>query len=66
MQGSDFHKTMLKFYWKIFVLLLRPSYNADSDLRGRGGAGGRRVGSARISDNFNIRGKREYDRHNGT
>ncbi|TWW60602.1 intracellular hyaluronan-binding protein 4-like isoform X1 [Takifugu flavidus] len=44
----------------------KASYNADSNLRGRGGAGGRRGGNARSSDNFNIRGKREYDRHNGT
>ncbi|XP_070759818.1 intracellular hyaluronan-binding protein 4-like [Enoplosus armatus] len=50
----------------------KPSYNADSDLRGRGGMRGRRGargggGNARNSDNFNLnKGKREYDRHNGT
>ncbi|KAI3372743.1 hypothetical protein L3Q82_023208 [Scortum barcoo] len=49
----------------------KPSYNADSDLRGRGGNRGRRGsrgggGYTRNSDNFNLRGKREYDRHNGT
>ncbi|XP_019954687.2 intracellular hyaluronan-binding protein 4-like [Paralichthys olivaceus] len=46
-----------------------PSY-ADSDLRGRGGLRGRRGarggGYTRNPDNFNLRGKREYDRHNGT
>ncbi|CAG09574.1 unnamed protein product, partial [Tetraodon nigroviridis] len=44
----------------------KPFYNTDPDLRGRGGASGRRVGNARIPDNVNMRGKREYDRHNGT
>lgn len=40
----------------------------ESDVRGfrgrRGGRGG--GGSMRNPDNFNLRGKREYDRHNGT
>ncbi|KAM6930901.1 intracellular hyaluronan-binding protein 4-like [Xenentodon cancila] len=48
----------------------RPSYTDDSDLRGRGGIRGRRGarggGYARNTDNFNLRGKREYDRRNGT
>ncbi|XP_030593080.1 intracellular hyaluronan-binding protein 4-like [Archocentrus centrarchus] len=48
----------------------RPSYNADFDLRGRGGTrgrrGGRGGGNTRNQDNFILRGKREYDRHNGT
>ncbi|XP_036953064.1 intracellular hyaluronan-binding protein 4-like isoform X1 [Acanthopagrus latus] len=51
----------------------KPFYSADSDFRGRGGIRGRRGfrgggagGSTRSSDNFNPRGKREYDRHNGT
>lgn len=49
----------------------RPSYE-DSSVRARGGfRGGRRGGGGRGSfmknpDNFNLRGKREYDRHNGT
>ncbi|XP_041794036.1 intracellular hyaluronan-binding protein 4-like [Chelmon rostratus] len=49
----------------------RPPNNADSDFRARGGVRGRRGargggGYTRNSDNFNLRGKREYDRHNGT
>ncbi|XP_018530515.1 LOW QUALITY PROTEIN: intracellular hyaluronan-binding protein 4-like [Lates calcarifer] len=49
----------------------KPSYNAESNLRGRGGIRGRRGargggGYTRNPDNFNLRGKREYDRHNGT
>ncbi|XP_059192612.1 intracellular hyaluronan-binding protein 4-like [Centropristis striata] len=50
----------------------KPSYYADSDLRGRGGNRGARRGArggggyTRSSDNYNLRGKREYDRHNGT
>ncbi|XP_070689655.1 intracellular hyaluronan-binding protein 4-like [Pempheris klunzingeri] len=50
----------------------KPSYIADTDSRGRGGVGGRRGarggggGYTRNSDSFNLRGKREYDRHNGT
>ncbi|CAK6950630.1 intracellular hyaluronan-binding protein 4-like [Scomber scombrus] len=54
----------------------KPSYNPDSDQRGRGGTRGRRGarggggggggGYVRNPDNFNLRGKREYDRHNGT
>ncbi|XP_034397046.1 intracellular hyaluronan-binding protein 4-like [Cyclopterus lumpus] len=64
----------------------RPSYNADSDPRGRGGNRGRRagggggggggggrgfgggggVGYSRNSDNYDLRGKREYDRQSGT
>ncbi|XP_042344668.1 intracellular hyaluronan-binding protein 4-like [Plectropomus leopardus] len=53
----------------------KPSYNADSDQWSRGGIRGRRGargggggggGYTRSSDNFNLRGKREYDRHNGT
>lgn len=63
--GCDLHKTIVGSYWTISVFL-RPYYNADSNLRGRGGASGRRAGNARIPDNWNIRGKREYDRHNGT
>ncbi|KAM6944247.1 intracellular hyaluronan-binding protein 4-like [Lycodopsis pacificus] len=43
----------------------RPSYNADSDFRGRGGNRGGR-GYSRNSDNFDLRGKREYDRQSGT
>ncbi|XP_026178308.1 intracellular hyaluronan-binding protein 4 [Mastacembelus armatus] len=46
-----------------------PYNSADSDLRGRGGIRGRRGargGYTRNSENFNLRGKREYDRHNGT
>uniref|UniRef100_A0A3Q3K9X8 Hyaluronan/mRNA-binding protein domain-containing protein n=1 Tax=Monopterus albus TaxID=43700 RepID=A0A3Q3K9X8_MONAL len=51
--------------------ILMPSYNADSDLMSRGGIRGRRGarggrGYTKSSDNFNPRGKREYDRHNGT
>ncbi|XP_034548503.1 intracellular hyaluronan-binding protein 4-like [Notolabrus celidotus] len=47
------------------------SYNADSNLRDREGFRGGRPprGGGRYSknpDNFNPRGKREYDRHNGT
>ncbi|KAK2901956.1 intracellular hyaluronan-binding protein 4-like [Channa argus] len=45
-------------------------YTADSDFRGRGALRGRRGarggGYSRNSDNFILRGKREYDRHNGT
>ncbi|XP_039906614.1 intracellular hyaluronan-binding protein 4-like [Simochromis diagramma] len=48
----------------------RPSYNSDFDLRGKGGIKGRRAGraggNARNPDYFILRGKREYDRHNGT
>ncbi|XP_023133432.1 intracellular hyaluronan-binding protein 4-like isoform X1 [Amphiprion ocellaris] len=48
----------------------RPSENIDSDLKGRGGVKGRRGakggGYTRNTDNFNQRGKREFDRHNGT
>ncbi|XP_026199287.1 intracellular hyaluronan-binding protein 4-like [Anabas testudineus] len=48
----------------------KPSYTAESDFRARGGVRGRRGarggGYTRSSDNFNLRGKREYDRHNGT
>ncbi|XP_035495790.1 intracellular hyaluronan-binding protein 4-like [Scophthalmus maximus] len=48
----------------------KPSSYADSDLRGRGGFRGRRGarggGSARNPENYNPRGKREFDRHNGT
>lgn len=58
------HQTMIESYWKICVFF-RPSYSADSDLRGRGDASGRRVGPARFLDNMNIRAKREYDRRNG-
>ncbi|XP_060928315.1 intracellular hyaluronan-binding protein 4-like [Limanda limanda] len=50
--------------------IAQPSSYADSDLRGRGGPRGRRGarggGNTRNLDNFNLRGKREYDRHNGT
>ncbi|XP_034452491.1 intracellular hyaluronan-binding protein 4 isoform X1 [Hippoglossus hippoglossus] len=50
--------------------IAKPSSYADSDLRGRGGArdrrGARGGGYTRNLDNFNLRGKREYDRHNGT
>ncbi|KAM9858605.1 intracellular hyaluronan-binding protein 4.L-like [Aulostomus maculatus] len=47
------------------------SYNPDPDNRGRGGFRGRRGargggGYVRNPDNFALRGKREYDRHNGT
>ncbi|XP_073322054.1 intracellular hyaluronan-binding protein 4-like isoform X2 [Pagrus major] len=55
------------------VSISKPFYSADSDFRGRGGIRGRRGargggggGYIRNSDNFNPRGKREYDRHNGT
>uniref|UniRef100_UPI0037E757A1 intracellular hyaluronan-binding protein 4-like n=1 Tax=Semicossyphus pulcher TaxID=241346 RepID=UPI0037E757A1 len=49
----------------------RPSNKADPDNQGRGGFSGRRAprGGGRNNrnpDNFNPRGKREYDRHNGT
>ncbi|XP_061585357.1 intracellular hyaluronan-binding protein 4-like [Cololabis saira] len=48
----------------------RPSYTDDSYLGGRGGIRGRRGarggGFPRNTDNFNLRGKREYDRHNAT
>ncbi|XP_071339471.1 intracellular hyaluronan-binding protein 4-like isoform X2 [Trachinotus anak] len=48
----------------------KPSYYADSDPRGRGGfrsrRGARGGGYIRNQDSFNLRGKREYDRHNGT
>ncbi|KAG7237566.1 hypothetical protein INR49_032183, partial [Caranx melampygus] len=48
----------------------KPPYYADSDSRGRGGFRNRRGarGGAypRNQDSFNLRGKREYDRHNGT
>ncbi|XP_040051367.2 intracellular hyaluronan-binding protein 4.S [Gasterosteus aculeatus] len=49
----------------------KPSYNADSDLRDRGGNRGRRGsrgggGYTGNADNFNLRGKREYDRQSGT
>ncbi|XP_074493253.1 intracellular hyaluronan-binding protein 4-like isoform X1 [Sebastes fasciatus] len=49
----------------------KPSYDGGPDLRGRGGISGRRGvrgggGYSRNSDNFNQRGKRGFDRHNGT
>ncbi|KAF3851236.1 hypothetical protein F7725_013008 [Dissostichus mawsoni] len=48
----------------------KPYYNTESDQGGRGGFRGRREGRgggyARISENFNPRGKRGYDRHSGT
>ncbi|XP_047447442.1 intracellular hyaluronan-binding protein 4-like isoform X2 [Mugil cephalus] len=48
----------------------KPYYDADTESRGRGGFRGRRGlrggGYTRNQDNFNLRGKREYDRHNGT
>ncbi|XP_029295060.1 intracellular hyaluronan-binding protein 4-like isoform X2 [Cottoperca gobio] len=49
----------------------KPYYNTDSDLGGRGGFRGRREargggGYSRISEDFNLRGKRGYDRHSGT
>nr|XP_046243714.1 intracellular hyaluronan-binding protein 4-like [Scatophagus argus] len=46
----------------------KPSDNAGSDFRARGGIRGRRGGGGytRNLDNLNLRGKREYDRHNGT
>nr|XP_020486179.1 intracellular hyaluronan-binding protein 4-like [Labrus bergylta] len=49
----------------------QPSYNVDSDFRGRGGFRGRRAprgggGYTRNPDNFYLRGKREHDRHNGS
>ncbi|KAL6114007.1 habp4 [Pungitius sinensis] len=46
----------------------RPSYNADSDLRNRGVNRGRRGsrGGGYSADNFNLRGKREFDRQSGT
>lgn len=59
-------KQYLSLLGKSFIVFLRPCYNADSELRGRGGASGRRAGNARMSDNMNLRGKREFDRHNGT
>ncbi|XP_078107125.1 intracellular hyaluronan-binding protein 4-like isoform X2 [Sander vitreus] len=40
--------------------IVRPSYNAESDVRGRGRRGARGGGEyKRNSDNFNLRGKRE-------
>ncbi|KAM9810635.1 intracellular hyaluronan-binding protein 4-like [Neosynchiropus ocellatus] len=47
----------------------RSSYDQDPEFRGRGGSRGRRGGrggTARSYDNYTLRGKREYDRHNGT
>uniref|UniRef100_A0A3Q1FFM4 Intracellular hyaluronan-binding protein 4-like n=1 Tax=Acanthochromis polyacanthus TaxID=80966 RepID=A0A3Q1FFM4_9TELE len=48
----------------------KPFDNIDSDLKGRGGFRGRRGGKGggytRNTDDFNQRGKREFDRHNGT
>ncbi|XP_038163979.1 intracellular hyaluronan-binding protein 4-like [Cyprinodon tularosa] len=48
----------------------KPSYNEASDFSSRGGFRGRRGarggGYARNSDQFYLRGKREYDRHDGT
>ncbi|KAM8885700.1 intracellular hyaluronan-binding protein 4.S-like [Spinachia spinachia] len=49
----------------------KPSFNADSDLKNRGGNRGRRGsrgggGYLGNADNFNLRGKREYDRQSGT
>ncbi|XP_053727248.1 intracellular hyaluronan-binding protein 4-like [Synchiropus splendidus] len=47
----------------------RSSYDQDPEFRGRGGSRGRRGGrggTARNNDNYTLRGKREYDRHNGT
>ncbi|KAM4577353.1 intracellular hyaluronan-binding protein 4-like [Odontesthes bonariensis] len=48
----------------------KPFYNDDSDLMGRGGNRGRRGarggGYPRNLEYFNPRGKREYDRRNGT
>ncbi|XP_029960085.1 intracellular hyaluronan-binding protein 4-like [Salarias fasciatus] len=48
----------------------KPSYNPDSYVEGRGGSRGRRGarsgGYSRNSDGFNQRGRREFDRHNGT
>uniref|UniRef100_A0AAV2MQ69 Hyaluronan/mRNA-binding protein domain-containing protein n=1 Tax=Knipowitschia caucasica TaxID=637954 RepID=A0AAV2MQ69_KNICA len=44
----------------------RPNYG-DADVRGRGGRrGGGRGAFMRSSETFNLRGKREFDRHNGT
>ncbi|XP_007557635.1 intracellular hyaluronan-binding protein 4 isoform X1 [Poecilia formosa] len=47
----------------------KPSYTEASDFSSRGGFTGRRGargGGGRNSDNFYLRGKREYDRHDGT
>ncbi|KAM9823246.1 intracellular hyaluronan-binding protein 4-like isoform X1 [Syngnathus typhle] len=47
----------------------KPSNNRDTDFKSRGGGrGGRggRGGYTRNSDYFVLRGKREYDRHNGS
>ncbi|XP_012725492.2 intracellular hyaluronan-binding protein 4 [Fundulus heteroclitus] len=48
----------------------KPSYNEASDFSGRGEFSGRRGarggGYSRNSDNFYQRGKRDYDRHDGT
>lgn len=48
----------------------RSAYNSDFDSRGqggfRGGRGGRGEGYPRNFENFNPRGKREYERHSGT
>uniref|UniRef100_A0A3P9K0K8 Hyaluronan/mRNA-binding protein domain-containing protein n=2 Tax=Oryzias latipes TaxID=8090 RepID=A0A3P9K0K8_ORYLA len=49
--------------------IMKPSHNDDSDLRDRGGSRGRRGargGLTRSSDTFNLRGKREFDRHSST
>ncbi|KAM9744171.1 intracellular hyaluronan-binding protein 4-like [Menidia menidia] len=50
--------------------IAKPLYNDNSDFRGRGGVRGRRGsrggGYTRNPDQFNPRGKREFDRHNGT
>ncbi|XP_029019027.1 intracellular hyaluronan-binding protein 4-like [Betta splendens] len=47
----------------------KPSFNTDTDFRGRvvrGRRAARGGAYSRTSDNMNLRGKREYDRHNGT
>ncbi|CAN9513108.1 unnamed protein product [Ophioblennius macclurei] len=48
----------------------KPFYNPDTFVEGRGGSRGRRGarfgGYSRNQDNLNQRGKREFDRHNGT
>ncbi|XP_029915124.1 intracellular hyaluronan-binding protein 4 [Myripristis murdjan] len=48
----------------------KPFHDVDSEPRGRGGfragRGGRGGGYLRNPDNFNLRGKREYERHSGT
>ncbi|KAF3695652.1 Intracellular hyaluronan-binding protein 4 [Channa argus] len=75
--ASDMHEPMPgEFHMRNCIIVKHAKckrfcpYTADSDFRGRGALRGRRGarggGYSRNSDNFILRGKREYDRHNGT